>query len=128
MPTRQFTLEHGAILPWVPTGTPPILAQPVTSVAGWSGFTSVSNGSLVHREGICQRRFCAPVTQAIHLPTLASLWETSYGKAIIVKVAILAGALLLAGVNLVWTGPRLLAATRSRPDVGPSAATLLQRD
>src|SRR4029079_8115748 len=29
----------------------------------------------------------------LHLPTLASLWDTSYGKTILVKVALLGGAM-----------------------------------
>jgi copper transport protein len=58
----------------------------------------------------------------VHLPTLASLWQTSYGKAIVVKVALLAGALLLAAVNLLYTKPALRAS-----DPGPRAAPLLRR-
>jgi copper transport protein len=45
----------------------------------------------------------------VHLPTLASLWQTSYGKAILVKVALVAAALLLAAVNLLRTRPALQA-------------------
>jgi copper transport protein len=62
----------------------------------------------------------------LHLPTLASLWQTSYGKAIIAKALILLAAMLLAAVNLLRTKPRLQAAVE-RPDVGPPAATLLRR-
>ena len=47
----------------------------------------------------------------MHLPTLASLWQTSYGKAILVKVALLGVAMLLASVNLARNTPRLQAAT-----------------
>ena len=63
----------------------------------------------------------------IHLPTLASLWETSYGKTILVKIALLDGAMLLAAVNLLWTRPRLQASAGDRPDIGPPTATLLRR-
>ena len=35
----------------------------------------------------------------LHLPTLASLWQTSYGKTIIVKAALLLGAMLVASVQ-----------------------------
>jgi copper transport protein len=63
----------------------------------------------------------------IHLPTLASLWQTSYGKAILVKVALLLGAMLLAAVNLIWTRPRLQAAAGDRADIGPTTASLLRR-
>jgi copper transport protein len=63
----------------------------------------------------------------IHLPTLASLWQTSYGKAIIVKVALLTGAMLLAAVNLLRTRPRLQASAGDQPELGPPTATLLSR-
>ena len=62
----------------------------------------------------------------LELPTLASLWQTSYGKALLVKIALLFAALLLAGVNLARTKPRLQAAG-ARPALGPSAAVLLRR-
>jgi len=62
----------------------------------------------------------------LHLPTLASLWETSYGQALVAKVGLLATAMLLAGVNLLRTRPRL-AAAGERPELGPGAATLLRR-
>ncbi|MGB2952360.1 MAG: copper resistance protein CopC [Gaiellaceae bacterium] len=62
----------------------------------------------------------------IHLPTLASLWQTSYGKAIVVKVGLLAAALMLASVNLLRTKPHLVA-SRQRPALGPPAAILLRR-
>jgi copper transport protein len=61
-----------------------------------------------------------------HLPTLASLWQTSYGKALLVKVALLGAALLLASVNLLRTVPRFRASAR-RPELGTSAASLLRR-
>jgi len=43
----------------------------------------------------------------LHLPTLQTLWDTSYGKAILVKVALLAMAVALAAVNLLRTKPGL---------------------
>jgi copper transport protein len=61
-----------------------------------------------------------------HLPTLASLWQTSYGKALLVKIALLGAALLLASVNLLRTVPRFKASGR-RPELGASAASLLRR-
>jgi copper transport protein len=61
-----------------------------------------------------------------HIPTLASLWQTSYGKALLVKIALLAAALLLASVNLLRTVPRFKATAR-RPDLGAPAASLLRR-
>ncbi len=62
----------------------------------------------------------------LHLPTLASLWQTSYGKTIIAKASILLVAMLIASVNLLRTKPRLQAAVEE-PEVGPPAATLLRR-
>jgi copper transport protein len=62
----------------------------------------------------------------LHLPTLAALWQTSYGKAILVKVALLGAAMLLASVNLLRTKPRL-AASRDRPELAAGAAVLLRR-
>jgi copper transport protein len=61
-----------------------------------------------------------------HLPTLASLWETSYGQTLLVKIGLLSTALLLAAWNLLRTRPRLLA-YRERPELGPGAASLLRR-
>jgi copper transport protein len=62
----------------------------------------------------------------LHLPTFASFWQTSYGKTLVVKICLLAAAMLLAAVNLLRTKPRL-AAYRERPELGPGAAALLRR-
>jgi copper transport protein len=62
----------------------------------------------------------------IHLPTLASLWQTSYGKALLVKIGLLSAALLLASGNLLRTKPRLAAYDR-RPELAGGAAVLLRR-
>jgi len=62
----------------------------------------------------------------IHLPTVASLWQTSYGKTILLKVALLLGAMLLAAFNLLRTKPHLEAAAE-RPELGPPAASMLRR-
>ena len=61
-----------------------------------------------------------------HLPTLASFWQTSYGKALLVKIGLLAAALLLASVNLLRTVPRFKASAK-RPELGAPAASLLRR-
>jgi copper transport protein len=61
----------------------------------------------------------------LHLPLLSALWTTSYGQAILVKASLLATAMLIAAVNLVRTKPRL-AASRSHPELAPSAARLLR--
>jgi copper transport protein len=62
----------------------------------------------------------------IHLPTLSSLWQTSYGQALLVKIGLLGVALMLAAVNLLRTKPRL-AASGERPELGPGTAVLLRR-
>jgi copper transport protein len=62
----------------------------------------------------------------LHLPTLATLWQTSYGKALLAKIVLLFGAMLLAPINLLRTAPRLAAAKR-RPELAGSAAVLLRR-
>jgi copper transport protein len=62
----------------------------------------------------------------LELPTLGSLWQTSYGKALLWKIGLLAAALALAAVNLARTKPRLQAAG-VRPSLGPGAAVLLRR-
>ena len=48
-------------------------------------------------------------------PTLASLWSTSYGVALLWKIGLLSAALLLASVNLARTKPRLQANDASAP-------------
>jgi copper transport protein len=58
----------------------------------------------------------------LHLPTLASLWQTSYGQALLVKIGLLCGAVLLAAGNLLRAKPQL-----GRPEVGEGAARLLRR-
>jgi copper transport protein len=58
----------------------------------------------------------------LHLPALAALWETSYGKVILIKAGILVVAMLVAAVNLLRTKPRLAVAA-----TGEGAARLLRR-
>jgi copper transport protein len=62
----------------------------------------------------------------IHLPTFSSLWQTSYGQTLLVKIGLLSVALLLGAVNLLRTKPRL-AAGRDRPELAAGAAVLLRR-
>ena len=62
----------------------------------------------------------------LHLPTIASLWTTSYGQAIVAKSVLLGGAMLLGAVNLTVTRPRLIAAERD-PALAASATGLLRR-
>ncbi len=61
----------------------------------------------------------------LHLPTLSSLWQTSYGKALLVKIALLGAAMLLASGNLVRNTPRLQAAA-AQPTLALGAARLLR--
>ncbi len=62
----------------------------------------------------------------LHMPILAALWQTSYGKAILIKAGLLAAAMLLGALNLVRTKPRLVAA-RSSSERGRAAVRLLRR-
>jgi copper transport protein len=62
----------------------------------------------------------------VHMPAINALWDTSYGVAILVKIGILLGAIVLAAGNLLRTRPRLIAAAE-RPDQADSAAGLLSR-
>jgi copper transport protein len=62
------------------------------------------------------------------LPTLGALWETSYGRSISVKIALLVLALGLGAVNLLVTTPRLRAAgLREDAALGGGGARLLRR-
>ena len=58
----------------------------------------------------------------LHLPTLGSLWQTSYGEAVLVKIGLLALAIVLAAANLLRVKPRL-----GHVEVGVAAARLLRR-
>jgi copper transport protein len=49
------------------------------------------------------------------LPTFATLWQTSYGQALLWKIGLLAAALVLAAVNLARTKPRLQSGDASAP-------------
>jgi copper transport protein len=58
----------------------------------------------------------------LHVPTIGSLWQTSYGQALLVKIGLLVAAMLLAAGNLLRTRPGLADAARA-----PDAARLLRR-
>ena len=58
----------------------------------------------------------------LHLPTLATLWQTGYGKTIIIKASLLLAAMLLAAVNLLRNKPGL-----AREQTSTGAAVLLRR-
>jgi copper transport protein len=61
-----------------------------------------------------------------HIPAVNALWETGYGRAILVKTGLLGGALVIASGNLLRSRPRLIAAARE-PALGDPAAGLLRR-
>jgi copper transport protein len=56
-----------------------------------------------------------------HMPTVASLWQTSYGEALLVKVGLLVVAMAVASGNLLRTRHRL-----RDPNIGIGAARLLR--
>jgi copper transport protein len=62
----------------------------------------------------------------VHMPVLAALWQTSYGKVILIKIAILIATLPLAAVNLLRNKPGLAAAVE-QPALGQRPARLLRR-
>jgi copper transport protein len=66
------------------------------------------------------------IASVIRLPTLASLWNTGYGQALLVKIGLLLAALVLAAFNLLRTKPRLEASER-KPGLGESTASTLRR-
>jgi copper transport protein len=61
-----------------------------------------------------------------HLPAVNALWETGFGRAILVKAGLLCAVLALAFGNLRRSKPRLVAA-RTRPELGGPASSLLRR-
>jgi copper transport protein len=64
------------------------------------------------------------IAAIIRLPTLATLWDTGFGQALIVKIGLLLAALVLGAVNMLRTKPRLEALDR-HPELGaPTTATL----
>jgi len=68
------------------------------------------------------------VASIVHLPTLASLWQTNYGLALIAKSSLLACALVLGAINNLRSRPRLVAAVQRRDQaLGEGAASLLRR-
>lgn len=60
-----------------------------------------------------------------HLPAFDALWLTGFGQAILVKVGLMVGALMIASGNLLRSRPRMIAA-RTRPELGEPAARLLR--
>ncbi len=62
----------------------------------------------------------------IHMPAVNALWETGYGKAILVKIGLLTAAIGLAAINRLRSKPRIIAG-RGDAELGASAARLLRR-
>jgi copper transport protein len=62
----------------------------------------------------------------LHVPVLSALWTTTYGKVILLKVGLLAFALVFGAVNMLVTRPRL-AAARGGDGGGVDAPRLLRR-
>ena len=62
----------------------------------------------------------------IHMPAVNALWETGFGRAMLVKAGLLIVALGLAAGNLLQNQAPA-AAARERPDHGEPAASLLRR-
>jgi copper transport protein len=60
-----------------------------------------------------------------HFPTLGSLWDTSYGKALVLKLIFLAGTIAIAFVNFSRTAPRFVRAAAGE-STGGSATGLLR--
>lgn len=68
------------------------------------------------------------VNSLVYLPTVSSLWQTSYGKALLAKILLLGGTMLIAAVNLLRTKPGLQKASADRDEaLGAATATLLRR-
>lgn len=68
------------------------------------------------------------INSIVYLPTVSSLWQTSYGKALLAKVLLLVATMLLASVNLLRTKPGLQqAATSGDQTHGDMTAALLRR-
>jgi len=61
-----------------------------------------------------------------HFPTLGSLWDTSYGKALVLKLVFLAGTIAIASVNFTRTAPRFVRASHGEAGAGSSATALLR--
>jgi copper transport protein len=67
------------------------------------------------------------IAAAEHLPTLSSLWQKSYGQAILVKAGLVAVALVPASINRLHVKPQLVAAARDGAQRGGSGAVSMLR-
>jgi copper transport protein len=65
------------------------------------------------------------IAAIIHLPTLASLYTTGYGQAILVKIGVLLAAMLVAAQNLLKTTPRAKASKPTTPGLATAEVVLV---
>ena len=61
-----------------------------------------------------------------HFPTFDSLWDTSYGKSLVLKLIFLGGTIAIAAVNFGWTAPRYRRAASGIAAAGASATSVLR--
>jgi copper transport protein len=61
-----------------------------------------------------------------HFPTFDSLWDTSYGKSLVLKLGFLGGTIAIAAVNFTRTAPSFTRAAAGVAGAGASAASLLR--
>ncbi len=61
-----------------------------------------------------------------HFPTFDTLWDTSYGKSLVLKLGFLGGTIAIAAVNFGWTAPRFRRAASGVADAGESASSVLR--
>jgi len=95
----------------------PVATRVTGLVVAVPRFSNVALGSVLVLTG------SGTVAAYLHLPTFSSLWQTSYGQAILVKVGLLVVAVALASVNLLRTKPSL----RADGNVAVGAARQLRR-
>jgi len=61
-----------------------------------------------------------------HFPTFDSLWDTSYGQSLVLKLGFLGGTIAIAAINFTRTAPQFTRAAAGVAGAGSSAASLLR--
>lgn len=61
-----------------------------------------------------------------HFPTFGSLWDTSYGQSLVLKLGFLGATIAIAAVNFTRTAPRFVRAAAGEVGIGASTASLLR--
>ena len=61
-----------------------------------------------------------------HFPTFDSLWSTSYGQSLVLKLGFLGGTIAIAAINFSWTAPRFRRAASGVAGAGASATSVLR--